>query len=63
MPRYIVEIQPDGRPALRLVLEDDPGQEPRPDEYSTDEFDIKPVVIDPHPAPKDERERVIIIQM
>ena len=58
MPHYVVEIQPDGRPALRLVLEDDPGSEP-----FTDEFVIEPVIIDPHPAPEDDRERVIIIQM
>ena len=62
MPRYVVEIQPDGRPALRLVLEDDPGQVPRPDEYASDEFVIEPVIIDPHPAPDDDR-GVIIIQM
>jgi hypothetical protein len=59
MPRYVVEIQPDGRPALRLVLEDDPGQAPRPDDYVSDEFVIEPVIIDPHPAPQDERGIII----
>ena len=57
MSHYVVEIQPDGRPALRLVLEDEPMHAPP----LSEEFVIEPVIIDPHPAPKDER--VIIIHM
>ena len=60
MPHYVVEIQPDGRPALRLVLEHEPGWLPLPEEVVID-----PVIIDPDPAPEDEKSErgVIIIQM
>tara|TARA_Y100001963_G_scaffold156391_1_gene249866 strand:+ start:662 stop:928 length:267 start_codon:yes stop_codon:yes gene_type:complete len=61
MPHYVVEIQPDGRPALRLVLEDEPGWLPIPEEVVVD-----PVIIELDPVPEQEEQTdrgVVIIQM
>ena len=61
MPHYVVEIQPAGRPALRLVLEDEPGWLPIPEEVVVD-----PVIIELDPVLEQEEQTnrgVVIIQM
>ena len=48
MPHYVVEIQPDGRPALRLVLEDEPGWLPIPEEVVVDPASGRPLRVTRH---------------